>query len=43
MPAREGTMGAVDYIPRIRDNYARLGYKTDNRVVNRDTAPVVRS
>lgn len=33
------TMGPVDYIPRIRDNYARLGYKAYNWVVNRDTAP----
>jgi D-proline reductase (dithiol) PrdB len=32
-------MGPVDYIPRIRDNYARLGYKAYNWVVNRDTAP----
>ena len=32
-------MGPVDYIPRIRDNYARLGYKTYNWVVHRDTAP----
>jgi D-proline reductase (dithiol) PrdB len=29
----------VDYIPRIRDNYARLGYKTYNWVVNADTPP----
>jgi D-proline reductase (dithiol) PrdB len=33
------TMGPVDYIPRIRDNYERLGYKTYNWVVNTDTAP----
>ena len=32
-------MGPVDYIPRIRDNYARLGYKAYHWVVNRDTAP----
>ena len=32
-------MGPVDYIPRIRDNYARLGYKSYNWAVNRDTAP----
>jgi len=32
-------MGPVDYIPRIRDNYARLGYKEYNWVVHRDTAP----
>ena len=32
-------MGPVDYIPRIRDNYARLGYKTYNWVVNADTPP----
>ena len=32
-------MGPVDYIPRIRDNYARLGYKPYNWVVNGDTAP----
>jgi D-proline reductase (dithiol) PrdB len=32
-------MGPVDYIPRIRDNYARLGYKAYNWVFNRDTAP----
>ncbi len=32
-------MGPVDYIPRIRDNYDRLGYKAYNWVVHRDTAP----
>ena len=32
-------MEPVDYIPRIRDNYARLGYKAYNWVVNRDIAP----
>ena len=32
-------MSPVDYIPRIRDNYARLGYKTYNWVVNADTPP----
>ena len=32
-------MEPVDYIPGIRDNYARLGYKAYNRVVNRDAAP----
>lgn len=32
-------MGPVDYIPRIRDNYARLGYKTYNWVVNADSPP----
>ena len=32
-------MGPVDYISRIRDNYARLGYKTYNWVVNADTPP----
>jgi D-proline reductase (dithiol) PrdB len=32
-------MGPVDYIPRIRDNYARLGYKAYGWVVNTDTAP----
>ena len=32
-------MGPVDYIPRIRDNYARLGFQAYNWVVNQDTAP----
>lgn len=32
-------MGPVDYIPRIRDNYARLGYKAYHWVVNEDIAP----
>ncbi len=32
-------MGPVEYIPRIRDNYARLGYKAYNWVVNADTPP----
>ena len=32
-------MGPVDYIPRIRDNYARLGYKAYNWVEHRETAP----
>jgi D-proline reductase (dithiol) PrdB len=32
-------MGPVDYIPRIGDNYARLGYNTYNWVVNADTPP----
>ena len=32
-------MAPVDYIPRIRDNYARLGYKPYHWVENRDTAP----
>lgn len=32
-------MGPVDYIPRIRDNYARLGYKPYNWVVHREDAP----
>src|SRR5512141_512401 len=32
-------MAPVNYIPRIRDNYARLGYKTYNWVVNGDTPP----
>ncbi len=32
-------MGPVEYIARIRDNYARLGYKPYNWVVNTDTAP----
>jgi D-proline reductase (dithiol) PrdB len=32
-------LGPVDYIPRIRDNYARLGYKAYSWVVNRDAAP----
>src|SRR5512135_3353695 len=32
-------MGPVDYIPRIRDNYARLGYKAYHWVVNADTPP----
>lgn len=39
MATMEGRMGPVDYIPRIRDNYARLGYKTYNWVVNADTPP----
>lgn len=29
----------VDYIPRIRDNYARLGYKEYKWVVNEDPPP----
>ena len=32
-------MEPVDYIPRIRDNYARLGYKAYSWVVNADTPP----
>lgn len=32
-------MGPVDYIPRIRDNYARLGYKPYQWVVNDDPPP----
>lgn len=32
-------MGPVEYIARIRDNYARLGYKPYNWVVNADTPP----
>jgi hypothetical protein len=32
-------MRPVDYIPRIRDNFARLGFKAYNRVINPDTAP----
>jgi len=39
MHDREGTMRPVDYIPRIRDNYARLDFKAYNRVINPDTAP----
>jgi D-proline reductase (dithiol) PrdB len=39
MQGTEGIMRPVDYIPRIRDNYARLGYKAYNWVVNRETAP----
>ena len=35
-------MEPVNYIPRIRDNYARLGYKTYNWVVNADTPPWAR-
>jgi len=35
----EEAMGPVDYIPRIRDNYERLGYKAYNWVVNEDPAP----
>ncbi|HEX9205280.1 MAG TPA: glycine/sarcosine/betaine reductase selenoprotein B family protein [Candidatus Deferrimicrobiaceae bacterium] len=32
-------MEPVEYIPRIRENYARLGYKPYNWVVNADTPP----
>ena len=32
-------MAPVDYIPRIRDNYARLGYRPYNWVRNADTPP----
>jgi D-proline reductase (dithiol) PrdB len=32
-------MAPVDYIPRIRDNYANLGYKPYNWVTNADTPP----
>ncbi len=32
-------MGPVDYIPRIRDNYARLGYKPYQWVVHPETPP----
>ncbi len=32
-------MGPVEYIARIRDNYARLGYKPYNWVVNATPAP----
>ncbi len=32
-------MGPVEYIARIRDNYARLGYKPYNWIVNADTPP----
>ena len=32
-------MAPVDYIPRIRDNYARLGYKPYNWVANADPPP----
>ena len=32
-------MGPVAYIDRIRDNYARLGYKPYNWVVNAEPAP----
>ncbi len=32
-------MGPVEYIARIRDNYARLGYKPYNWVVNTEPAP----
>jgi D-proline reductase (dithiol) PrdB len=32
-------MAPVDYIPRIRDNYARLGYRPYHWVVNADTPP----
>jgi len=32
-------MRPVDYIPRIRDNYARPGFKAYNWVINPDTAP----
>jgi len=39
MRGTEETMEPVDYIARIRDNYARLGYKPYNWVVNRGTAP----
>jgi D-proline reductase (dithiol) PrdB len=39
MEHAEERMEPVDYIPRIRDNYARLGYKAYNWVVNRDAAP----
>src|SRR5512139_31229 len=30
-------MAPVEYIPRIRDNYARLGYRPYNWVINSDT------
>jgi D-proline reductase (dithiol) PrdB len=39
METMEEPMGPVDYIPRIRDNYLRLGYKTYNWVNNTDTPP----
>ena len=32
-------MGPVEYIPRIRDNYLRLGYKPYHWVVNADPPP----
>ncbi len=32
-------MGPVEYITRIRDNYARLGYKPYNWIVNAETPP----
>jgi D-proline reductase (dithiol) PrdB len=32
-------MAPVEYIPRIRDNYARLGYRPYNWVRNADTPP----
>ncbi len=32
-------MGPVEYIARIRDNYARLGYKPYNWVVNAEAPP----
>ena len=32
-------MAPIDYIPRIRDNYARLGYRPYNWVTNADTPP----
>ncbi len=35
-------MGPVEYIARIRDNYARLGYKPYNWVVNTDAPPWAR-
>jgi D-proline reductase (dithiol) PrdB len=39
MVPMEGTMEPVEYIPRIRDNYARLGYKPYSWVVNADPPP----
>jgi len=39
MEARHGSRPPVEYIPRIRDNYARLGYKPYQWVVNADPPP----
>lgn len=37
--AKPETPAPVEYIPRIRDNYARLGYAEYKWVVNRDLPP----
>ncbi len=38
-PAQSHATAPVDYIPRIRDNYARLGYAPYKWVVNEDLPP----